>query len=194
MTTLNLFIGAVLLIGIILVIFYNSLVKRRVRTEEAWGDIDVQLKRRYDLIPNLVNAVKGYAKHEAETLQAVMEARSQATAINVDASDISPEQMMAMASAQSGISGALGKLLAVAEAYPDLKANQNFIELQRDLVDTEDKIQASRRFFNSTIQEYNTVVEVFPSNIIANMFKFNKKEFFELEENDKAKEAVEVKF
>ena len=194
MTTLNLFIGAVLLIGIILVIFYNSLVKRRVRTEEAWGDIDVQLKRRYDLIPNLVNAVKGYAKHEAETLQAVMEARSQATAINVDASDISPEQMMAMASAQTGISGALGKLLAVAEAYPDLKANQNFIELQRDLVDTEDKIQASRRFFNSTIQEYNTAVEVFPSNIIANMFKFNKKEFFELEENDKAKEAVEVKF
>ena len=194
MITLNLFIGAVLLIGIILVIFYNSLVKRRVRTEEAWGDIDVQLKRRYDLIPNLVNAVKGYAKHEAETLQAVMEARSQATAINVDASDISPEQMMAMASAQTGISGALGKLLAVAEAYPDLKANQNFIELQRDLVDTEDKIQASRRFFNSTIQEYNTAVEVFPSNIIANMFKFNKKEFFELEENDKAKEAVEVKF
>ena len=194
MTTLNLFIGAVLLIGIILVIFYNSLVKRRVRTEEAWGDIDVQLKRRYDLIPNLVNAVKGYAKHEAETLQAVMEARSQATAINVDASDISPEQMMAMASAQTGISGALGKLLAVAEAYPDLKANQNFIELQRDLVDTEDKIQASRRFFNSTIQEYNTTVEVFPSNIIASMFKFGKKEFFELEENDKAKEAVEVKF
>ncbi|MCK5588737.1 MAG: LemA family protein [Candidatus Pacebacteria bacterium] len=194
MITLNLFIGAVLLIGIILVIFYNSLVKRRVRTEEAWGDIDVQLKRRYDLIPNLVNAVKGYAKHEAETLQAVMEARSQATAINVDASDISPEQMMAMASAQTGISGALGKLLAVAEAYPDLKANQNFIELQRDLVDTEDKIQASRRFFNSTIQEYNTTVEVFPSNIIASMFKFGKKEFFELEENDKAKEAVEVKF
>ena len=194
MITLNLFIGAVLLIGIILVIFYNSLVKRRVRTEEAWGDIDVQLKRRYDLIPNLVNAVKGYAKHEAETLEAVMTARSQATAINVDASDISPEQMATMASAQSGISGALGKLFAVAEAYPDLKANQNFIELQRDLVDTEDKIQASRRFFNSTIQEYNTAVEVFPSNIIANMFKFNKKEFFELEENDKAKEAVEVKF
>ena len=194
MTILNLFMGVILLMGVILIYFYNSLVRRRVRTEEAWGDIDVQLKRRYDLIPNLVNAVKGYAKHEAETLEAVMTARSQATAINVDASDISPEQMATMASAQSGISGALGKLFAVAEAYPDLKANQNFIELQRDLVDTEDKIQASRRFFNSTIQEYNTAVEVFPSNIIANMFKFNKKEFFELEENDKAKEAVEVKF
>ena len=177
-----------------LVYLYNSLVRKRIRTEEAWGDIDVQLKRRYDLIPNLVETVKGYAKHEKETLEAVMKARSQATAINVDASKITSENMQALSSAQSGLTGALGKLFAVAEAYPDLKANQNFLELQRDLVDTEDKIQASRRFFNNTVKEYNTAVDTFPSNIIARMFKFEKKDFFQLAENDPAKERVDVKF
>jgi len=185
-------IGALIIVA--LVYLYNSLVKKRIRTEEAWGDIDVQLKRRYDLIPNLVETVKGYAKHEKETLEAVMKARSQATAINVDASKITSENMQALSSAQSGLTGALGKLFAVAEAYPDLKANQNFLELQRDLVDTEDKIQASRRFFNNTVKEYNTAVDTFPSNFIARMFKFEKKAFFQLAENDPAKERVDVKF
>ena len=190
--------GGVLAVGALIIIalvyLYNGLVRKRIRTEEAWGDIDVQLKRRYDLIPNLVETVKGYAKHERETLEAVMKARSQATAINVDASKITAENMQALSSAQSGLTGALGKLFAVAEAYPDLKANQNFLELQRDLVDTEDKIQAARRFFNNTVKEYNTAVDTFPSNIIANMFKFEKKAFFQLAENDPAKERVDVKF
>jgi len=182
------------IIGVILTGMYNSLVKKRIRTEEAWGDIDIQLKRRYDLIPNLVEIVKGYAKHEKETLDAVIEARAKATSINVDASNMTAENMAAMAGVEGGLSSALGKLMAISESYPDLKANANFMELQRDLVDTEDKIQASRRFFNATIQEFNTIVEVFPSNIVAKMFGFKKKEFFELDENDVAKDAVEVKF
>ncbi len=182
-------IGALvfLVIGI-----YNGLVKMRIRVDEAWSDIDVQLKRRYDLIPNLVETVKGYAKHESETLQAVMEARSKATAINIDASQATADDMMALAGAQQGLSGALGKLFAVAENYPDLKANQNFLQLQNDLTETEDKIQASRRFYNGTVRDYNTKVETVPSNIIAGMFGFTKREFFDIEE--KERENVSVKF
>jgi LemA protein len=173
---------------------YNLLVRKRIRVEEAWADIDVQLKRRYDLVPNLVEAVKGYANHESETLIKVMDARAQASAMNIDASQVTMEQMAAFSGAQGGLTSGLGKLLAVAEDYPDLKANENFLKLQDELADVEDKIQAARRFFNSTVQEYNTQIEIFPSSMISNIFKFVKSEFFELSSSDPAKENVEVKF
>lgn len=190
-------IGLVLLAVVVVFVvigigMYNTLVKMRVRVDEAWSDIDVQLKRRYDLIPNLVETVKGYAKHESQTLQDVMEARSKATAITVDASHATAADMAAFSSAQQGLSGALGKLFAVAENYPDLKANQNFLQLQNDLTDTEDKIQASRRFYNGTVRDFNTKIETVPSNIVANIFAFTKREFFEIAENEK--ENVKVQF
>ena len=190
-------IGLILLIAIVVIVvwgigIYNVLVKMRVRVDEGWSDIDVQLKRRYDLIPNLVETVKGYAKHESQTLENVMEARSKATAITVDASHATAADMAAFAGAQQGLSGALGKLFAVAENYPDLKANQNFLQLQNDLTDTEDKIQASRRFYNGTVRDYNTKVETVPSNIVAKIFSFTKREFFEIAEGEK--ENVKVQF
>ncbi len=185
-----------IVIGILIAMaigIYNTLVKMRMRVDEAWSDIDVQLKRRYDLIPNLVETVKGYAKHESETLENVMAARSKATAINIDANSATAENMAALATAQQGLSGALGKLFAVAENYPDLKANQNFLQLQNDLTDTEDKIQASRRFYNGTVRDYNTKVETVPSNIIASIFNFAKREFFEIEDESERKN-VKVTF
>jgi len=185
-------VGVVALVGMVIGI-YNTLVKMRTRVDEAWSDIDVQLKRRYDLIPNLVETVKGYAKHERETLEAVMAARSKATAINIDAGSATAENMAALSSAQQGLSGALGKLFAVAENYPDLKANQNFLQLQNDLTDTEDKIQASRRFYNGTVREYNIKVETVPSNIIASIFNFSKREFFEVDDETERKN-VKVTF
>lgn len=179
---------------VFLVGLYNNLIKLRVRTNEAWADIDVQLKRRYDLIPNLVETVKGYAGHEKETLAAVLEARSKATAMNIDVSKVTPEQMTQFTSAQSGLSGALGKLFAVAEAYPDLKANENFLELQRELTDTENKIQAARRFYNTNVRDLNIAVQSFPANMIAGMFGFANREFFELDEGSEEKEPVAVSF
>lgn len=188
-----LILGAILVALIFFVIgIYNTLVKMRIRVDEGWSDIDVQLKRRYDLIPNLVETVKGYASHERETLDAVMEARSKATAINVDAGSATAEDMAAFAASQQGLTGALGRLFAVAENYPDLKANQNFMQLQNDLTDTEDKIQAARRFYNGTVRDYNTKVETVPSNIVAAMFNFAKREFFDID--DQERENVEVKF
>lgn len=188
----------ILIIIAVVVVFvvgvYNNLIKLRVRTDEAWADIDVQLKRRYDLIPNLVETVKGYASHEKETLAAVLEARSKATAMNIDVSKVTPEQMSQFTSAQSGISGALGKLFAVAEAYPDLKANENFLELQRELTDTENKIQAARRFFNMNVRDLNIAVQSFPANVIASTFGFNSREFFELADGSVEKEPVAVSF
>ena len=189
--------SVIVVLGILLVavfIMYNSLVVLRNRCEEAWADIDVQLKRRYDLIPNLVETVKGYAKHEQETLAAVMEARSKATSINVDASKLDAGKMAELAGASAGLGGALGKLMAVAEAYPDLKADKNFQDLQASLEDTENKIQAARRFYNGNVRDYNTKIEVVPSNIVASMFKFIQKEFFELPEESKAREPVQVQF
>ena len=188
----------ILAIIAVLVIFliglYNNLVRLRVRTDEAWADIDVQLKRRYDLIPNLVETVKGYASLERQTLQEVLEARSKATSMNIDVANVTAEQMDQFAQMQAGLSGALGKLMAIAEAYPDLKANENFLELQRELTDTENKIQAARRFYNTNVRDLNIAVQSFPANMFAKSFGFGSREFFELEEGSIEKEPVKVSF
>lgn len=176
------------------IVTYNNFIKLVQRTKEAWADIDVQLKRRYDLIPNLVETVKGYAGHERETFDAVTNARAEATKIHVDPSNITPEQITAMAGAESALTGALGKLLAVAEAYPDLKANQNFAQLQAELSDTENKIQAARRFYNGNVRDLAIGLQSFPGNVIGNMFNFKEEQYFELEENSTEREPVKVSF
>ncbi|MFZ1626970.1 MAG: LemA family protein [Candidatus Moraniibacteriota bacterium] len=176
-------VGVVVLALLYGVSLYNGFVKLATRVEEAWSDIDVQLKRRYDLIPNLINTVKGYAAHESGLFQKVTEARSQAMRAG---------SVVDHGAAENMLTGALKSLFAVAENYPDLKANTNFLELQRELSDTENKIQASRRFYNGTVMELNTKVDMFPSNIVANMFKFVKREFFEIEEGEN--EPVKVEF
>ena len=155
------------------IVTYNSLVRLRNQSEEAFSDIDVQLKRRHDLIPNLVETVKGYAAHERQVFENVTAARSAATAAQ------GPE---AQAQAENQLTGALRQLFAVAEAYPDLKANQNFLELQNELTDTEDKIQASRRFYNMTVRDLNTKIEQFPSSVVARFANAEQREFFELED------------
>lgn len=162
---------------------YNGLVRLRNRVSEAWSDIDVQLKRRYDLIPNLVSTVKGYAAHESGVFEKVTEARANAMQAGSTHDKAEAENML---------SQTLKSLFAVAEAYPDLKANQNFLELQRELSDTENKIQASRRFYNGNVLELNNKVDMFPSNIIAGVFHFTKSEFFEVAEAEK--EPVKVAF
>ncbi len=178
-------IGGILVLVILWLIFiYNSLIKLRNRTDEAWSDIDVQLKRRYDLIPNLVNTVKGYAKHERELFEKVTKARTAA----MGAQDLKEQEQ-----AENMLTGALKSLFAVAENYPDLKANQNFLELQRELSDTENKIQAARRFYNGNVRDFNIKVQSFPNNLIANMLGFKQREFFEIEE-EAAKEPVQVEF
>ncbi|MES3031793.1 MAG: LemA family protein [Patescibacteria group bacterium] len=180
----------ILIILVVLVLWavfvYNGFVTLRNRVEEAWADIEVQLKRRYDLIPNLVNTVKGYATHESSAFENVTKARSMA----MGATGPNP----AHAQAENMLTGALKSIFAIAEAYPDLKANTNFLALQNELSDTENKIQAARRFYNSNVRDLNTKVESFPSNILANMFNFAKKEFFDLADNDVAQNPVEVKF
>ncbi len=176
------------------IMIYNKFVRLTQQAKEAWADIDVQLKRRYDLIPNLVETVKGYASHERETFDAVTQARADATSTHVDPSNITPDQIAAMAGAESALTGALGRLLAVAENYPDLKANTNFLELQRELSDTENKIQAARRFYNGNVRDLNIALQSFPSNIVGNMFNFTSEEFFELEENSVEREPVKVDF
>ncbi len=174
---------------------YNNFVKLIQRTKEAWADIDIQLKRRYDLIPNLIETVKGYASHEKETFDAVVKARATATQIHVDPSKITPEQITAMAGAESTLTQSLGRLLAVAEAYPDLKANQNFLELQTELSDTENKIQAARRFYNGNVRDLAIGLKSFPANVIGRTFNFKEEEYFELDEADvAAKEPVKVDF
>ncbi len=176
------------------ILLYNRFVKLAQQAKEAWADIDVQLKRRYDLIPNLIETVKGYASHERETLDSVTNARATATQVHVDPSNITAEQMTAMAGAESSLTGALGKLMAISENYPDLKANTNFLELQRELSDTENKIQAARRFYNGNVRDLNISLQSFPSNIIGNMFNFKAEEYFELEENSVEREPVKVDF
>ncbi len=171
---------AVAVIGYAIAV-YNGLVTLRQRKEEAWSDIDVQLKRRYDLIPNLVETVKGYAKHEKEAFENVTKARAAA---------MGAQTVEEQAEAENMLSGTLKSLFAVAEAYPELKANTNFLELQRELSDTENKIQAARRFYNSTIMALNTKVETFPSNLVAKRFGFEKSEYFEIEEAEREPVAV----
>lgn len=177
-----LFVLAILVLWVIFA--YNSFIRLINRAKEAWADIDVQLKRRYDLIPNLVNTVKGYAKHEASAFENVTKARAAA----MGAGNIAER-----GKAENMLTDALKSIFAVAEAYPDLKANQNFLELQKELSDTENKIQAARRFYNTNVRDLNTKIESFPDNVIANVFKFAKMEFFELQE-EAAKNPVEVKF
>ena len=185
----------VAVVGLWAVWAYNRFVSLTQRAIEAWADIDVQLKRRYDLIPNLIETVKGYAAHEAGTLNAVTDARAKATAVHVDPSNITPEQIQAMAAAEGALSSSLGRLLAVAENYPDLKASQNFAELQRELSDTENKIQAARRFYNGNVRDLMTGLQSFPGNLIGNMFNFKERQYFELGENEAAaREPVKVQF
>ncbi len=163
----------VLLIILYVVAIYNGLIKLRNRAEEAFSDIDTQLKRRHDLIPNLVETVKGYATHERQTFDSVTQARTNA---------VNAQGPQAQAAAEGILGQALGRLFAVAEAYPDLKANENFLQLQNELTDTEDKIQASRRFYNMNVRDLNIKVQSVPSNIVANMANITEREFFELED------------
>ncbi|MFN0090389.1 MAG: LemA family protein [Acidimicrobiales bacterium] len=162
---------------------YNGLIKLRNRIEAAWAQIDVQLKRRHDLIPNLVETVKGYASHERATLEAVINARNQAMAV---------QGPQAQGEAENMITGALRQLFALSESYPELKANQNFLELQEELSATEDKIAYSRQFYNDSVYKYNTKVQSFPAVILANMMKFSEREYFEAD--DEARGNVQVKF
>lgn len=195
-------IGTYILIAVVVLVvgwaiyMYNHFVALVNRTKEAWSDIDVQLKRRYDLIPNLVETVKGYAAHERETFDAVTQARAKATEMTIDPSNVTPEQIKAFEAAEVGLEQALGRLLAVAENYPDLKANENFLELQRELTDTENKIQAARRFYNGNVRDLNIGLEQFPGNVIGSMFKFEKREYFELDQDEKeaANKPVDVQF
>jgi LemA protein len=168
----------------ILVGLYNSLISLRNRADNAWAQVDVQLRRRYDLIPNLVETVKGYAKHEREVFQNVTEARAKA----IDAGSVKEQEQ-----AENMLTGALKSLFAVVENYPDLKANQNFLMLQEELAGTEGKIAYARQFYNDSVMKFNMKQQVFPSNIIANMFNFKEKEYFEIEE-PAAREPVKVEF
>jgi LemA protein len=187
-------LGVIALVVIYFISIYNSFVKLTQRAKEAWADIDVQLKRRYDLIPNLIETVKGYAAHERETLESVTQARTTATQTHIDAGTITPEQMAAMSGAEALLTGALGKLIAIAENYPDLKANTNFAQLQSELSDTENKIQAARRFYNGNVRDLNIALEAFPSNVVGKIFNFTSSPFFELPENSAEREPVKVSF
>ena len=171
---------------------YNGLVSMDEGVQNKWADVETQYQRRADLIPNLVNTVKGYAAHEKETLEGVVKARSEATSVKIDADNMTAEQMAQYQKAQNGVSSALSKLLLVVEKYPDLKANQNFLELQSQLEGTENRITVARRDFNGAAKEYNTAIRKFPKNILAGMFGFEKKAYFEAQEG--AEKAPEVQF
>ena len=176
-------------IVIVVIMIYNGLVRARQQVKEAWSNIDTHLKRRYDLIPNLVETVKGYAKHEAETLEAVIKARNVAMGNqNADTAERAKDETV--------LSGTLKSIFALSETYPDLKANQNFLELQQEITDTEDKVQAARSFYNTAVLALNSRIETFPSNLFANIFGFKKEMFFELDENEKklVQEAPKVSF
>lgn len=176
----------VLILFVLCIIYaYNRLVTLKNRTAEAWSDIDVQLKRRFDLIPNLVNTVRGYMTHESGTLEKVIKARNSA---------MSAASRAEKGDANNILSESLKSIFALSESYPDLKANQNFMELQRELSDTENKIQSARRFYNSSVMDLNTSLEVFPTNIIGSSFGFSKTEFFGLEDGSKERDVVEVNF
>ena len=187
MIAIPIILGLIVIIGLWLVLSRNSFVSIKNQVEEAFSTMDVYLKKRYDLIPNLVETVKGYATHESETFTKVTAART--AAMNATSID---EKI----ANENALSGTLKSLFAVAEAYPDLKANQNFLELQQEIVDTEDKIQAARRFYNGGVRDLNTKIQTFPSNIIAGLFSFKQREFFELDESAQqvAEKPVDVQF
>lgn len=180
-------LGAVVVLALFVWATYNGLVKLKVRVEEAWSDITVQLKRRADLIPNLIESVKGYAKHEKEVFENVTKARAEV----LSATTKGPAET---AKAENQFEGALKSLFAVAEAYPQLRASENFQQLQNELVDTEDKIQGSRRFYNAGVRDLNTKIQQFPANVVAGMFGFKSKEFFEVEDMASVEKPVDVKF
>lgn len=187
MSGLLILIGLLVVIAIFVITIYNRIVALSQRTNQAFADVDVQLKQRHDLVPNLVETVKGYAAHEKETFDAVISARNAAQAAHGPA---------AQGAAEGVLGAALGKLFALAEAYPELKANTNFLELQRELSDIENKIAAARRFFNNAVQEYNTAIQQIPGNFVAPLGNFTKKDFFEVPEASRAEveAAPEVKF
>lgn len=185
MELLYIIIGLIVVVVLWFVVVYNKFIRLKQRINEAWADIDVQLKRRYDLIPNLVSTVKGYMEHERGTFESITNARTQA----MNADGVKEKEQ-----AENMLSNTLKSLFAVAENYPDLKANTNFLELQRELSDTENKIQAARRFYNGNVRDYNTSRESVPSNIVAGMFNFEHREYFELEEESVERENVNVSF
>lgn len=186
MNTLLIILGGLVLVAFLIIGIYNRLVALRQTCNQAWSDIEVQLKQRRDLVPQLVNTVKGYAKHEKTTFEEVIQARNMAA---------SAGGVQGQAQAEGMLGAALGKLFALAEDYPDLKANENFLQLQDELSDVEDKIAAARRFYNNAVQEYNTSREQFPANLIAGPFNFDEREFFEAIEGREALEVpVEVNF
>lgn len=185
MTALWIVLGIIALIGIFVWATYNALVSLKMRVDEAWSDITIQLKRRLDLIPNLVNTVKGYASHESGVFEKVTEARTAA---------LNAHGVKETAATENQFEGALKSLFAVAEAYPDLKASQNFVELQQELVDTEDKIQAARRFYNGGVRDLNTKIQQFPNNLFAKMLGFTEREFYETEDRAVAEKPVDVQF
>jgi LemA protein len=186
MIPLYIFIGILVLVVLYVIGAYNGLVRSRLQVKEAWADIDVQLKRRFDLIPNLINTIKGSTNFESSTLEKVVEARAKAMQAGTPSEH---------AEAENQLSGTLKTIFALSESYPDLKSNQNFLSLQSELSDTENKIQAARRFYNSNVMEYNTKIETIPTNIFAKMFSFVAAEFFELSEGESvARNPVEVKF
>lgn len=188
MTPLIIVLAIVVVIVLWFIAAYNGFISLKNRVVEAWADIDVQLKRRYDLIPNLVETVKGYASHESKTLEAVIAARN--SAMGVETSGNAGQVAMA----ENALAGTLKSLFALSENYPDLKANTGFVELQKQLADTEDKIQAARRFYNGNVRDYNTKRETFPSVIVANMFGFAAKDLFDLADAPAERENVQVKF
>ncbi|MFY9540982.1 MAG: LemA family protein [Dethiobacteria bacterium] len=178
-------IGIIAILAVVLVSIYNRLVTLRQRIKNAWAQIEVQLKRRYDLIPNLVSTVKGYAAHEKETFERVVQARNAA---------ISAQGVQEQAGAENMLSGALRQLFALAESYPELKANTNFLQLQEELTNTEGKIAFSRQFYNDTVLKYNTAIQRFPAVMVAGMFGFHQEVYFNLDDEAEARQAVKVEF
>ena len=171
---------------------YNGMVSMDESVQGKWADVETQYQRRADLIPNLVSTVKGYAAHESETLESVVKARSEASSVKVDPENLTPEKLAEYQKAQSGVSSALGRLMVIVEKYPDLKANQNFLELQSQLEGTENRINVARRDFNEAAKSFNTTIRKFPNNILAGMFGFEKKAYFEAEKG--AGQAPKVEF
>ncbi len=184
-------IGVVAVVAIFFYVTYNGFVNKEEGVNAAWSNVETQYQRRSDLIPNLVNTVKGYAAHESQTLASVTEARARATSINLSAGELTPERLAQYQQAQADVRSALGRLIAVAESYPDLKANQNFIELQSQLEGTENRIAVARKDFNDAARKYNVAVRRFPSNLVAALFGFDQKPYFEAAEGTETAPQVE---